>query len=85
MRLPTAPLRPLQVWGIVINPYFFLSLSLTPMMKNWYYEWYLLLFQLRDLIAECINPDPDKRPDIKHVYQVAQNMHMKGVQAAQQQ
>ena len=30
---------------------------------------------LRSLIAECINPEPDRRPPISHVHEVAQRMH----------
>jgi len=32
---------------------------------------------LRKLVAECINPEPDKRPDIGHVHNIAQEMHRK--------
>ncbi|KAK8754150.1 hypothetical protein OTU49_013615 [Cherax quadricarinatus] len=31
--------------------------------------------QLRTLVDNCINPEPDNRPDIVHVYGVAQEMH----------
>jgi len=32
---------------------------------------------LRGVVAECINPDPDKRPDIVHVLKIAIEMHAK--------
>merc|ERR1712156_954646 len=32
---------------------------------------------LRKVVAECINPEPDKRPDIKYVHQIAVEMHLK--------
>ncbi|GLH11426.1 hypothetical protein R5R35_002168 [Gryllus longicercus] len=31
--------------------------------------------ELRDLIAVCINANPDERPDITHVHNVARHMH----------
>lgn len=33
--------------------------------------------ELRDLVAACINPDPEKRPDITYVYKIAREMHQK--------
>ncbi|CAG0924927.1 unnamed protein product [Notodromas monacha] len=31
--------------------------------------------ELRKLVASCIDPNPEKRPDIKYVYDVAREMH----------
>lgn len=31
--------------------------------------------QLRQLVNVCINPDPEKRPDVTYVYDVAKRVH----------
>ncbi|XP_002733050.1 serine/threonine-protein kinase Nek7-like [Saccoglossus kowalevskii] len=36
--------------------------------------------ELRSLVAMCINPDPEQRPDVSHVYEVAKKMHMQSLQ-----
>lgn len=33
-----------------------------------------LRHQLRKLVDMCINPDPEKRPDITYVYDIAKHM-----------
>lgn len=34
-----------------------------------------LSLQLRQLVNMCISPDPEKRPDVTYVYDVAKRMH----------
>ncbi|XP_060075098.1 serine/threonine-protein kinase Nek7-like [Ylistrum balloti] len=46
-----------------------------PLPADWYSE------DLRNLIAICINPKPEQRPDITYVNEVAQMMHQRHSQA----
>lgn len=32
------------------------------------------MFQMKNLVEACINPDPEKRPDIESVYEIALSM-----------
>jgi len=33
------------------------------------------VLQLRSLVVACINPDPNMRPDIERIHEVATRMH----------
>lgn len=35
----------------------------------------LFVFQMRNLIAACITPEPSQRPNIEYVYAISQEMH----------
>jgi len=37
---------------------------------------FFVWFQMRKLVDACINPNPEQRPDISYVYDVAKRMYM---------
>ncbi|KAK0039922.1 serine/threonine-protein kinase Nek7-like [Biomphalaria glabrata] len=49
-----------------------------PLPADWYSD------QLRSLVNMCINPDPDQRPDIQYVYEIAKRMYHMSEQQGQQ-
>ena len=42
----------------------------------------ILCFQLRNLVDQCINPDPEQRPDITYAAEVARRMYNQSTQQA---
>lgn len=37
----------------------------------------LYSLELRELVSKCLTPEPEKRPDVEYVYNIAQNMYQK--------
>ncbi len=57
------------------------SCGFTTPTYNMYINHFIFL-QLRQLVDECINPDPEKRPDITFVSEVARRMYNESTQQA---